>query len=173
MLKVPKHTGFTLIEMVVVIVIIALIAAIAIPNLLRARASANEASAISSLRTLVSSQAMFHQSDIEEDGEYDYATTLEELREAGLIDSVLAGGVKSGYLFIMTTHDERQLWTATGVPGRSAKGEHTFFVDQDGGIVTGHCGNGIVEASEQCEPGMEVSCSVGKACVTWSCQCED
>jgi hypothetical protein len=43
------------------------------------------------------------QDNIERDGEYDYATTLEELEEAGLIDSVLAGGVKTGYLFVMTT----------------------------------------------------------------------
>ena len=47
--------AFTLIELMIVIAIIAIIAAIAIPNLLRARASANEASAISSLRTVVSS----------------------------------------------------------------------------------------------------------------------
>ncbi len=62
--------GFTLIELMI---IIAIIAAIAIPNLLRARASANESSAISSLRTLVSSQALFFQTEDK------YATSLQEL----------------------------------------------------------------------------------------------
>ena len=74
-----SNRGFTLIELIVVIAIIAIIAAIAIPNLLKARASANEASAISSLRTLVSSNAMFYQGDIENDSSYDYATGMEEI----------------------------------------------------------------------------------------------
>ena len=56
--------AFTLIELVIVIAINAIIAAIAIPNLLRARATANEESAIASLRTIVSAQAMFSQSNI-------------------------------------------------------------------------------------------------------------
>ena len=62
------------------------------PNLLRARASANESSAISSLRTEVSSQAMFRQQDLGNDGVLEYNTDLLELEADGLIDSVLKGG---------------------------------------------------------------------------------
>jgi prepilin-type N-terminal cleavage/methylation domain-containing protein len=51
--------GFTLIELLMVVAIIAIIAAIAIPSLLRARQSANEASAIGSLRSVASSQQNF------------------------------------------------------------------------------------------------------------------
>ena len=98
--------AFTLIELMIVIAIIAIIAAIAIPNLLRARASANEASAISSLRTLVSSQAMFYQGDIEGDGSYDYATNLVELTTDGLIDNVLGNGTRSGYVFGLSSGSE-------------------------------------------------------------------
>ena len=44
--------GFTLVEIMIVVAIIVLLAAIAIPNLLRARLSANEATAIAAMRTL-------------------------------------------------------------------------------------------------------------------------
>ena len=100
--------GFSLIELLIVVAIILIIAAIAIPNLLRARIAANEASAVGSLRALNAAQITY-ESTYPTVG---YATVLSGLAGtscappgatgACLIDTLLAGGHKSGYSFSLT-----------------------------------------------------------------------
>lgn len=80
-----KIFGFTLIELMIVVAIIAIIAAIAIPSLLRARISANEGSAIGSLRTLSTSQAQF-QSNVAVDQDVD------GIGEHGLFNELAGAG---------------------------------------------------------------------------------
>ncbi len=75
-------------------VIIGIIAAIAIPNFLVARRSANEASAISNLRTIAGAEATF----ISSIGAGNCGD-LKQLAESQLIDEILAGGQKNGYRF--------------------------------------------------------------------------
>jgi type IV pilus assembly protein PilA len=75
-------------------VIIGMIAAIAIPNLLASRRSANEASAISSLRTIAAAEATYITSiGVGNCGD------LQELGQNQLIDANLANGQKNGYRF--------------------------------------------------------------------------
>ena len=86
-----RAAGFTLIELMIVIAIIAIIAAIAIPNLLAAKLSANETSAIATIRSIVSAQAQLGavgRIDNDSDGRGEYGTFLE------MTGSV---GVRAGY----------------------------------------------------------------------------
>ena len=101
-----KQKGFSLIELLIVVAIILIIAAIAIPNLLRSKMAANEASAVGSLRTINTAQVTY--SSTYGQG---YAAALVILSPpaggcgvpsvtlACLLDSNLGGGTKSGYTF--------------------------------------------------------------------------
>jgi type IV pilus assembly protein PilA len=145
-----KQKGFSLIELLIVVAIILIIAAIAIPNLLRSRMAANEASAVGSMRSINTAEVTYN-STFPDTG---YAATLLALggaqgacgagvqgttAAACLIDYVLASGAKSGYNFtaVGTAVNSPTLNTfaSTAKPqGVGSTGQRGFGSDQSGVI---------------------------------------
>ena len=145
--KSRTEKGFSLIELLIVVAIIPIIAAIAIPNLLRSRIAANEASAVGSIRTINTAEVTYS-SSYPDCG----FTTLTNLggsggntTGAGLIDAVLANGLKSGYSFGTTVSGgsgtcgsgsgtPNSTYTVNGNPQSAQTGQRYFFSDQSGVI---------------------------------------
>jgi prepilin-type N-terminal cleavage/methylation domain-containing protein len=137
-----RQKGFSLIELLIVVAIILIIAAIAIPNLLRSRMAANEASAVGSLRT-INTAAVTYSSTYG-----GFPPNLASLKPAtpataaaaDLIDAVLASGTKSGYTFAYTSGNVDANgnvldYTLTAVPVTvGTTGQRRFFTDQSGVI---------------------------------------
>ena len=148
-----NQKGFSLIELLIVVAIILIIAAIAIPNLLRSRMAANEASAVGSLRTL-NTAAVTYSSTYPSVG---YPATLGALAPsspassaaADMVDSVLAGGTKSGYAFSWTagagTPQTGYSINANAV-AQGTSGTRGFYTDQSG-VIRYSAANGATSAS--------------------------
>jgi len=136
-----NQKGFSLIELLIVVAIILIIAAIAIPNLLRSRMAANEASAVGSLRTINTACVTYsttypnigYPGSLAAMGPAASATSA----SADLMDSVLSAGTKSGYTFTFNA--------GTGTPStgysveanpisRGTSGQRGFYTDQSGVI---------------------------------------
>jgi prepilin-type N-terminal cleavage/methylation domain-containing protein len=113
-----KQKGFSLIELLIVVAIILIVAAIAIPNLLRSKMSANEASAVGSLRILNTASISFNTTY----GNYPPAlsdlgpSTVPPSTAADLIDSALVTGTKSGYTFSFTPNSTNTEYSINASP---------------------------------------------------------
>ncbi len=122
-------SGFTLIELMIVVGIIAILVAIGIPNLMRSRLQANEASTIQNMRAITSGQTAYHASNGE------FATSMEDLTNATppFVDHDFLQEPLNGYLYEFggdeinyTLNADAAQWGVTGNRG--------FFTDASGVI---------------------------------------
>jgi prepilin-type N-terminal cleavage/methylation domain-containing protein len=133
--------GFSLIEILVVVVVIMIIAAIAIPNFIRSRMRANESAAVQNLRNITTANVVylttygtgFSDALVKLGGDQ----VLVDASAAGLIDSVLGTGTKTGYSFnyTVTATAGTQVvgFSVTAEPTNfGVTGERYFFTDQTG-----------------------------------------
>ena len=137
-----KQKGFSLIELLVVIAIILIIAAIAIPNLMRSRMAANEASAAASLRTISTANILYLSSCDR------YAPALTDMAAgaatcaagAGVLGADLASAAsptKAGYNFLYGGPAVGTAFQAAANPlTPGASGIRFFCIDQTGTVRT-------------------------------------
>jgi prepilin-type N-terminal cleavage/methylation domain-containing protein len=136
--------GFSLIELLIVVAIILIIAAIAIPNFLKSKIAANQASAVESLRMIDTAEVTYSSTY-----NIGFSVTLSYLAPgpggvpyslaAGLLDSTLAAGIKSGYGFAYSSapidnSGRVNAYTVTGTPVDTTTGTTYYFTDQSGVI---------------------------------------
>ncbi len=76
-----KNKGFTLIELLVVATIIGLLLALAIPNLIKAKISANHANAKKSLQTIRDAEWEYYQLDLDNDGKSNFTNIVGTLSD--------------------------------------------------------------------------------------------
>jgi type IV pilus assembly protein PilA len=150
-----NQKGFSLIELLIVVAIILIIAAIAIPNLLRAKIAANEASAVSSLRTMNTADITYNSTyggyspDLSSMGPSNGA--VPSSTDADLLDIVLApsGGVtlssKSGYNFSYTTASGT--YTITAAPITLNQTGVRYFYTDPSGVIRYNVGAAATSAS--------------------------
>jgi prepilin-type N-terminal cleavage/methylation domain-containing protein len=163
-----KQKGFSLIELLIVVAIILIIAAIAIPNLLRSRMAANEASAAASLRTIGTANVTYSSTynigfagDLASLGpDTTSVPPVPTSDNADLLDTNLAGGTKSGYTFSYTapgvpdSASPNGTYSTAAVPvAAGSTGTSTFCIDQTNTVIKDTSGSATAGDATGCAAG--------------------
>ena len=153
-----SHQGFSLIELLIVVDIILIIASIAIPNFLRAKIASHESSAVSSLRTINTSESAYFSTYGVGYGTFAQLSTpaipcAATAATACLIDPVLSAGTKSGYAFTAVPIGANNLdFVSSAVPLQvGATGQRTFCIDETGAVHMDPAGGAAPADDVGCE----------------------
>ena len=152
-----SHRGFSLIELLLVVAVILIVASIAVPNFLKSRLRANEASAVASLR-MINTAAVTYSITYPDMGFPAQLTTLgganpctaASSTQACLIDDSLSQGIKSGYNFVWAGDGAvpSVSFIVTGTPQVvGGSGQRMFCSDQTGVIRYDPTGSGCTPTS--------------------------
>jgi type IV pilus assembly protein PilA len=152
--------GFSLIELLLVVAVILIISAIAVPNFLRSRERANEASAVASMRVINTASVTYSMTY----PDMGYPALLTNLGganpctsssvQACLIDDLLALGTRGGYSFVWTGDGltPSVSYALTGTPlVVGSSGQRMFCTDQTGVIRYDPSGSGCTSSSASLE----------------------
>ena len=123
--------GFTLVEIMIVVAIIALLAAIAIPNLLRAKISSNDALAVSTLRALSTASEMYAVANL---GDYPGDETSLTSASPPYTNKSYCGQSISGFTYSCTLNSSSYSYTAT--PMTVGTTGTTTYTITTGGVLT-------------------------------------
>ena len=130
-----KKRGFTLVEIMIVVAIIALLAAIAIPNLLRARITANESAAQATLRTISTALETYAAAN---NGAYPEAEGTLTSPTPPYLNRAYSGETVQGYTYTYSTLTTTA-YCVQAAPSSAASGTKTFHVSQGGVLADGAC----------------------------------
>lgn len=141
----PRLAGFSLVEILVVVMVILIIAAIAIPNLVHGKMRANEAAAVSSVKTINTAQLMYNDTF----PEVGYSSSLANLGTNGsscekptstsaclIMDEALTSGLKNGYMFEIVGDGNAPTagYTVTAMPESGVSGRCDISSNESGDI---------------------------------------